>query len=72
MAFEKKKENTALKQLKADLKTGELAKLYLFYGEESYLKEHYRDQMIQKLCPADIFRLLSTNFNKNSASRRYK
>ena len=53
MAFEKKKENTALKQLKADLKTGELAKLYLFYGEESYLKEHYRDQIIQKLCPAD-------------------
>ena len=53
MAFEKKKENTALKQLKADLKTGELAKLYLFYGEESYLKEHYRDQISQKLCPAD-------------------
>ena len=52
MAYEKKKENTALKKLKEQLKTGELGQLYIFHGEESYLKEHYRDQIIKKLCPA--------------------
>lgn len=51
MAFDKKKENTALKQLKADLKSGQLGRLYVFHGEESYLKEHYRDQIIARLCP---------------------
>lgn len=53
MAYDKKKEkdNSALKQLKADIKSGEIGSFYIFHGEESYLKEHYRDQIISKLCP---------------------
>lgn len=54
MAYDKKKKEdtgAALRQLKADLKSGDLGRLYIFYGEESYLKEHYRDQIIARLCP---------------------
>ena len=37
----KKEEENGFEQLKKDLKTGELKKLYLFSGEESYLRQHY-------------------------------
>lgn len=38
-------------QLKQQIKTGGLSRLYLVYGEEGYLKEHYVNQMAQKAVP---------------------
>ena len=32
-------------QLKNDLKTGEFSRVYLFYGEETYLREHYLGEL---------------------------
>ncbi len=37
----KKEDENGFAQLKKDLKTGKLKKLYLFSGEESYLRQHY-------------------------------
>lgn len=45
MAYEKKKDNSAQKRLREELKNGELERLYAFYGEESYLKEFYRGEI---------------------------
>ena len=39
--FMAKKEENGFSKLKQDLKKGELGRLYLFFGEESYLREHY-------------------------------
>lgn len=44
-----KKEQTAFQKLKADLASGQLEPLYVFYGEESYLKEYYRDEIIKRV-----------------------
>ena len=44
----RQQENTGLQQLKADLKTGQLKRLYIFHGEETFLLEHYLGQ-IKKL-----------------------
>ncbi len=50
MAYNKKStDNGAMQKLKNDLKTGDLANLYVFYGEEGYLKRHYLNQ-IKELC----------------------
>lgn len=49
MAYEKKKDDSALKRLKEDLKTGQLQRLYVFHGEESYLKEYYRDAIEKQI-----------------------
>lgn len=38
-----------LKKLKDDITSGEIANLYIFHGEESYLKNHYVKQL-EKLC----------------------
>ncbi len=38
--------NHDAKQLKNDLKTGNIGNLYLIHGEESYLKEHYVQALI--------------------------
>ncbi len=38
-----------LEKLKADLKTGDISKLYLFYGEESYLRSFYLKRL-ESLC----------------------
>ncbi|MEA4921287.1 MAG: DNA polymerase III subunit delta [Clostridiaceae bacterium] len=43
MAYENKKDDGLLKKLKDDIKAGSLEKLYVFHGEESYLKEYYRN-----------------------------
>ena len=40
---------SALQQLKADLKTGQLKTLYVLYGEEGYLRECYVKQLVKKL-----------------------
>jgi DNA polymerase-3 subunit delta len=34
-----------MKQLNADIKSGELKQIYLLYGEENYLKKQYRDRL---------------------------
>ena len=43
--MKKGEKNTAYDKLRQDVDQGSLEKLYLFFGEESYLKEHYRDRI---------------------------
>ena len=45
-------ENKGFAQLKADLKAGQARNVYLFYGEETYLRAHYVQQLRQLLIPA--------------------
>lgn len=40
-----------MEKLKNDLKTGNFQKIYLFYGEEEYLKKHYMEQCQKKIIP---------------------
>ena len=51
MAYPNKKsaENTAVQRLKNDLAAGTVGTLYVFYGEEGYLKRHYLNQL-KELC----------------------
>lgn len=53
MAAEKQSFDT--KQLKQDLKNQSIGQLYLFFGEESYLKERYLQQMVHQIVD-DTFR----------------
>ena len=43
----KKTENGAYAKLRRDVAEGHTENLYLFYGEETYLKEHYKDRLVQ-------------------------
>ena len=54
MAYAKKaSKNEAYQKLKTDLKEGNpLGNAYLFYGEESYLREYYLGEIKKKLIPA--------------------
>ena len=54
MAYKKKApaSNEAFQKLKADLSAGTPGCAYIFYGEESYLREHYLEQLRKKLIPA--------------------
>ena len=54
MAYAKKTaKNEAYQKLKTDLKEGNpLGNAYLFYGEESYLREYYLGEIKKKLIPA--------------------
>ena len=56
MAYGKKtaksKSEEAFRQLKADLSGGEPGCAYIFYGEESYLREYYLEELRKKLVPA--------------------
>lgn len=49
MAKEQSTQNSQLQQLKNDLKSGEAGRLYVFYGEERYLLEHYLSELKKKL-----------------------
>lgn len=51
------KEASGLDQLKRDLKTGQFGRLYLFHGEEHYLRDHYLEMLRKKLLdgPAEEF-----------------
>ena len=50
MAYPKKNaDNGGVKQLKNDLANGTVGSLYVFYGEEGYLKRHYLNQL-KELC----------------------
>ena len=40
-----------MKSILEDIKKGEYQKVYLFYGEEEYLRRQYRDKLIQALNP---------------------
>ena len=54
MAYGKKteKSNEAFQKLKVDLASGSLGCAYIFYGEESYLREYYLGEMRKTLMPA--------------------
>lgn len=53
MAFHKKEpDQSSLKAFEAQLKTGTLGNLYVFHGEEAYLREEYLKQVRQLLLPA--------------------
>lgn len=43
--------NAAYQALKKDISTGTLGKLYLFHGEETYLRDYYLEQMKKRLLP---------------------
>ena len=52
MAYQKKKpENKAYKKLLADLAADTLGTAYIFYGEESYLREYYISEIRKKMVP---------------------
>lgn len=52
MAGKTIKSTAAYDKLRGDLKTGELENIYIFHGEEVYLREHYVEQIRQLLVPA--------------------
>ena len=40
-----KPNNAAYQKLKQDIKEGTIGTLYVFHGEETYLRDHYLKQM---------------------------
>lgn len=44
--------SAGLDELKADLKAETLKNAYIFYGEETYLRQSYLDQVREALVPA--------------------
>ena len=54
MPAKPKSDGAAYKALKQDLKAGTLGQLYLFHGEESYLRDYYLGEMRKKLLPAGM------------------
>ena len=54
MAYQsaKPKENAAFQKLKADISAGTPGCVYVFYGEEAYLREYYLGELRKKLIPA--------------------
>lgn len=44
----------AYQQFKQDIAAGTLGTVYIFYGEETYLREYYLDQTIKKLVPTGL------------------
>ncbi len=54
MAAKKTDEGSALRQFKADLKQDTVGRLYVFYGEEPYLREFYTGQLRRQLIPAGL------------------
>lgn len=51
MAVKNKREDEAYRRLKADLKAGQAGKLYVFHGEETYLRDFYLDRLKGLLLP---------------------
>ncbi len=49
-----KTDNTAMRELKRDLKEGRLKNLYVFHGEEAYLREYYLGEVKKALLPAGL------------------
>ena len=46
--------NRAYQQLKKDIAAGTLGTVYIFYGEETYLRSYYLDQAVKQLVPAGL------------------
>lgn len=46
--------NGGLDRLRQALKTGEADNVYIFYGEETYLRRYYLDELEKQLIPADF------------------
>ena len=46
-----KSDTAAYQKLKADVKAGIIGNLYVFHGEEAYLRDHYLGQIKKKLLP---------------------
>ena len=51
---DKQADQAAYQKLKKDLSSGSVGSLYIFHGEEAYLRDHYLDQMKKKLIPAGM------------------
>ena len=51
MAERKKTDSSGYQKLRSDLAAGTLGTVYIFYGEESYLREHYLSEMRKQLVP---------------------
>lgn len=49
-----KKPDEGYRQLKKDLSAGTIGSLYIFHGEEAYLRDYYLEQMKEKLIPAGM------------------
>ena len=49
-----KKPDEGYRRLKQDLSQGALGSLYIFHGEEAYLRDYYLEQMKSKLIPAGL------------------
>lgn len=47
-------EAAAYQKLRQDVRSGDLGRLYLFHGEEAYLRDYYLGQMKKKLIPAGL------------------
>ena len=62
MAYAKKtsKANEAFQKLKNDLAAGTAGNAYIFYGEETYLREYYLKELRKKLVPAGFEELTTT------------
>lgn len=54
MASKKEMEDKGYAQLKSDLREGTVRNVYVFYGEETYLREYYLDMLRKKLVPAGL------------------
>ena len=54
MPPKKKPDDGAYRTLKTQLKAGEIGNLYVFHGEETYLRDYYLGQIRQKLLPAGM------------------
>ena len=52
MAIKKKAGNAGYDKFRADLAAGELGTVYVFHGEESYLREYYLGEVRKLLIPA--------------------
>lgn len=55
MAYKKKSaDNSAMQELKRDLKAGTPKPLYLFYGEEAFLRDYYLGKLRETVLPAGL------------------
>ena len=60
----RQQENNALQQLKVDIKSGQVKRLYIFHGEEFFLLEHYLGQLKKLLVDG-----LTESFNYHKLSK---
>ena len=49
MAKKEKADSAAYQKLKKDIANGSIGRLYVFHGEETYLRDFYLGQMKKKL-----------------------